>query len=118
MNHSDILKSSETKVSEMEILYGPKGLVFDQAARIATILLNTHFTAYDISIIAMSLNLAQVQGNPSNSENYVSAIVNVAFAAQFSTPEDDPAKKLAEEMVEIAKRFSPSEIKIVKEKAS
>jgi len=114
MNHLDTIKSSETKVIEMEILHGPKGLVFDKAARIATILLNTELTAYDISIIAAALNLAQIQGDPLNDENYVSSIVNVAFAAQFSLP-NNPAEELEKEIVEVAKRFAPSEINIVQE---
>ena len=117
MNHLDIIKSSETKASQMGILHGPQGLVFDKAARIATILLNTDLTAYEISIIALSLNLAKIQGNPANDENYVSAIVNAAFAAQFSVP-NNPVEEVEKGIVEIAKRFSPSEINLVQEKAS
>jgi len=117
MNHSDIIQSSTARINELEDLYGPKGLVFDQAARIATVMLNTHLTAYDISIIVMSLNLAQMQNNPSDPENYISAIVNVAFSAQFATPDDDQEEKLNEGIFEVKKRFSSSEISLVQEKA-
>ena len=117
MNHSDIIQSSTARINELEDLYGPKGLVFDQAARIATVMLNTHLTAYDISIIAMSLNLAQMQNNPNDPENYISAIVNVAFSAQFTTPDENQEEKLNEDIFELKKRFSSSEISLVQEKA-
>jgi len=107
MNHADILRSCATKVNELDSSFGPRELVFDRAARIATILLNIELTAYDISIITASLNLAQLQANRADPESYVSAIVNVAFAGQFAEPktkaDDIIDKGIAES---IAKSYS------------
>lgn len=106
MNHADILRSSASKVNELDSSYGPRELVFDRAAKIASILLDMQFNAYEISMITLALNLAHVQGNRTDPTNYVSAIVNVAFAGQFAQP-DAPVDNLTNEFAEIAKRFSP-----------
>jgi citrate lyase beta subunit len=90
MNHADILRASASKVNELDSSFGPRELVFDRAARIATILLDKHLTAYDVSMITTALNLAHMQGNRSDPTNYVSAIVNVALAGQFAIAEPDP----------------------------
>lgn len=87
MNHADILRSSASKVNELDSSYGPTELVFDRAAKIASILLDTQLSAYYVSMIAVALNLAHIQGNRMDSSNYVSAIVNVAFSGQFAQPD-------------------------------
>ena len=107
MNHADILRSCASKVNELDSSFGPRELVFDRAARIATILLNIELTAYDVSMIVTSLNLAQLQANRTDPESYVSAIVNVAFAGQFAAPSkeaDDIIDKGISES--IAKHYS------------
>jgi len=110
MNHADILRASASKVNELDNSFGPREFVFDRAARIATILLNIEFTAYDVSIIVTSLNLAQMQANRSNPENYVSTIVNVALAGQFAAPEDKIDDELMKGIEEIAKKYSPTKM--------
>jgi hypothetical protein len=110
MNHADILRESESKDNELDNSFGPREFVFDRAARIATILLNIEFTAYDVSIIVTSLNLAQMQANRSNPENYVSTIVNVALAGQFAAPEDKIDDELMKGIEEIAKKYSPTKM--------
>ena len=87
MNHADILRSSASKVNELDSSYGPRELVFDRAAKIASILLDTQLSAYDVSMITVALNLAHIQGNRMDASNYVSAIVNVAFSGQFAQPD-------------------------------
>ena len=107
MNHADILRACASKVNELDSSFGPRELVFDRAARIATILLNIELTAYDVSIITASLNLAHLQANRVDPDNFVSAIVNVAFAGQFAEPRtkaDDIIDKGISE--EIAKRYT------------
>jgi hypothetical protein len=90
MNHADILRASASKVNELDSSFGPRELVFDRAARIASILLDMQLTAYDVSMITTALNLAHMQGNRNDPTNYVSAIVNVALAGQFAIAEPDP----------------------------
>lgn len=107
MNHADILRSSATKVNELDSSYGPRELVFDRAARIASVLLDMNLTAYDVSMIVTSLNLAQLQTNRTDPESYVSSIVNLAFASQFAAPSkeaDDIINKGISEA--IAKKYS------------
>ena len=107
MNHADILRASASKVNELDSSFGPRELVFDRAARIATILLNIELTAYDVSMIVTSLNLAQLHANRNDPESYVSAIVNVAFAGQFAAPSKEADDIIDKGLSEaIAKKYS------------
>ena len=107
MNHADILRSSASKVNELASNYGPRELVFDRAARLASILLDKEFNAYEVSMITAALNLAHLQSNRSDPSNYVSAIVNVAFAGQFAGSSEQSTDELLQNIENIAKRFAP-----------
>ena len=106
MNHADILRASASKVNELDNSFGPRELVFDRAARIASALLDMHFTAYDISMITAALNLAHLQGNRNDPTNFVSTMVNVAFAAQFAGAESNPADVAKTNVQNFVRKFT------------
>jgi len=106
MNHADILRASASKVNELDSSYGPRELVFDRAARIATILLNIELTPYDVSIITASLHLAHLQSNRVDPDNFISAIVNVAFSGQFAEPRTKADDIVTKGMEDVFKNYT------------
>ena len=108
MNHSEVLQQSAVNINDLVNTYGPRELVFDRAAKLASILLNQEVSIYEVSMIVTALNLGHLQDNRSDPSNYVSAVSNLAFAAQFATPKNTGAEKdLFAGIEEIAKKFSP-----------
>lgn len=107
MNHSDVIKQSATQINDLINTYGPRELVFDRAAKMASLLLNQDITAYEVSMIVTALNLGHLQDNRADSRNYISAVTNLAFAAQFAIPETKNAERdMFAGIEEIAKKFS------------
>lgn len=106
MNHADVLRQSASAVNELTNAYGPREMVFDRAARLASILVNREVSPYEVAMITMALNLGHLQENRGDPKNYVSSIVNVAFAAQFgAATHPDPQQELFAGVEEIAKMF-------------
>lgn len=107
MNHTDVIRNSATMINDLVNNYGPRELVFDRAAKLASILLNQEITTYEVSMIVAALNLGHLQDNRANPHNYVSAVVNLAYSAQFAMPEvKEEDKDLFAGIEEIAKKFS------------
>lgn len=111
MNHADVIKQSATNINELTNRFGTRELVFDRAAKIASILLNKEITPYEVSMITMALNFGHLQENRADSYSYVSAVTNLAFAAQFASiekvkPTPLPEKELMDGLENIVKNFS------------
>ena len=111
MNHADVIRQSATQVNELIGNYGPREHVFDRAAKLASILLNQEITPYEVSMVVTALNLGHLQENRADSHNYVSALTNLAFAAQFAQPQQ-AEKDLFAGIEEIAKKFAPVSVRM------
>jgi len=86
----------------------------------ATLLLNTEITAYEIAMIHVATKMARLQESRTMDDHYVDAMNYMAFAAQFA-PIHEPPKvtqpiysvpgkavgMVEDDIAEIAKRFAP-----------
>jgi len=113
MNHGDVIRQSATQINELVGSYGPREHVFDRAAKLASILLNQEITPYEVSMIVTALNLGHLQDNRAEPHNYISAVTNLAFAAQFAMPEPKNAdQEMFAGIEEIAKKFAPVSVRM------
>lgn len=115
MNHAEVLNQSASNIIELTKKYGTRELVFHRASQLASLLLNRTVTPYEVTMITSALNLAHLQENRGDSHNYVSAIANMAFSAQFAAVEVNtadlaPEKDLFQGIEKIVKNFSPTGI--------
>jgi len=86
----------------------------------ASLLLNTEITAYEIAMIHVATKMARLQESRAMDDHYVDAMNYLAFAAQFA-PIHEPPKitqpiyspptktvgMVEDDIAEIAKRFAP-----------
>jgi hypothetical protein len=111
MNHAEVLNQSASTIIDLTKKYGTRELVFHRASQLASLLLNRTVTPYEVTMITSALNLAHLQENRADSHNYVSAIANMAFSAQFAavdvnTDKLAPEKDLFQGIENIVKNFS------------
>jgi hypothetical protein len=108
MNHAEVLNQSASAIIDLTKKYGTRELVFHRASQLATLLLNRIVTPYEVTMIASAINLAHLQENRGDSHNYVSAIANMAFSAQFAAVENPVVadRDLFEGIENIVKNFS------------
>lgn len=73
-------------MQEREPQYGNAILCFDRIANIATQILNTEITPYDVAMIHVATKLARMVESRDKDDSYIDAINYLAFAAQFAPP--------------------------------
>ena len=86
----------------------------------ASLMLNTEITAYEIAMIHVATKMARLQEARTLDDNYVDAMNYMAFAAQFAPVHEPPkitqpaynppplaVSMVEDDIVEIAKRFAP-----------
>jgi len=121
-NHTDILSQAIHLIRERGLQYGSVEACFDRTAKIATLLLNTEFTAYEIAMVHVATKMARLQESRTLDDNYVDAMNYLAFAAQFApiheppkvtepayrvpTMKVEPTGMVEDDVAEIAKRFA------------
>jgi hypothetical protein len=109
MDHKDILTQCAMTVNVRNVSYGDVDDMFANAAQIASLITGRKFTKYEITTVMEAVKLARRRVNPLLDDNYIDSINYTSFSGQFaheayggthSTKED-------EELVALAKRFSP-----------
>jgi hypothetical protein len=90
---------------------------FDRTAKLATILLNTEISAYEVVMVHVATKLARLQEARTLDDNYIDAMNYMAMAAQFApvhsepkftvSQEQEPVGIMEADIAEIAKRFAP-----------
>jgi hypothetical protein len=91
---------------------------FDRTAKLASTLLNTEISAYEVVMIHVATKLARLQEARTLDDNYIDAMNYMAMAAQFApvhsrptftlSQEQEPIGILEDDIAEIAKRFAPA----------
>jgi hypothetical protein len=87
--------------------YGSVEEMFDRASKLSTLLLDKQVTMYDIAIIMHSMKMAHLKSSRTLDDNYVKGINYLAFAAQFSTAEEQAKVALEEDIAAMARKFAP-----------
>lgn len=113
MNHLDILKASATTLGDRGRRYGSVEETFDRASKLATIMLDKQITMYDIAIIFHCMKMARLNGARTLDDNYIDGINYLAFAAQFSTSEEQAKLALEEDISAMARKFAPRKAQTV-----
>jgi hypothetical protein len=113
----DILKEAVKITRERGLQYGNVEQVFDRTAKMASIMLNTEITAYEIAMIQVAVKMARLQESRTLDDNYIDAMNYLSIAAQFAPVHSGPVFTQSTEqeaigivddgVVEIAKRFAP-----------
>jgi hypothetical protein len=116
-NHTDILKQAVHTLRERGLQYGNVEATFDRTAKLATILLNTEISAYEVVMVHVATKLARLQEARTLDDNYIDAMNYMAMAAQFApvhsepkftvSQEQEPVGIMEADIAEIAKRFAP-----------
>lgn len=117
MNYLDTLTSSVGSVRERDERFGPAEEVFNNTAKLASIMLGMKLTSYDIVTILRCLNDARKIRDRLGSEHYVENVNLEAFALQFATNEArqnlEARDRLESDMAaEVAKQFSPTSVNV------
>lgn len=86
---------------------------FDRASKLATIMLDKQITMYDIAIIFHCMKMARLNGARTLDDNYIDGINYLAFAAQFSTSEEQAKLALEEDISAMARKFAPRKAQTV-----
>lgn len=86
----------------------------------ASIMLNTEITPYEVTMIHVATKMARLQESRSLDDNYVDAMNYLSFAAQFAPVHETPkviqptynpqpltTGMVEDDIAEIAKRFAP-----------
>jgi len=116
-SHTDILKQAVLTLRERGSQYGSVEGTFDRAAKMATLMLNTEITAYEVAMIHVATKMARLQDARTLDDNYIDAMNYMAIAAQFApvhaepmfsqSKEQEPIGIVEADIAEIAKRFAP-----------
>ena len=117
-NHTDILKQAVLTLRERGSQYGSVEGTFDRAAKLASLLINTDITAYEVAMIHVATKMARLQEARTLDDNYIDAMNYMAIAAQFApvhaeptfsqSQEQEPVGIVEADIAEIAKRFAPA----------
>lgn len=97
--------------------YGSVEATFDRAAKLASLMLNTDITAYEVAMVHVATKMARLQEARTLDDNYIDAMNYMAIAAQFApvhaapefiaSKEQEPVGIMEADIAEIAKRFAP-----------
>jgi len=117
-NHKDILTQAIHTLRERGLQYGNVEETFDRTAKLASTLLNTEISAYEVVMIHVATKLARLQEARTLDDNYIDAMNYMAMAAQFAPIHAEPEFSVSKErepfgimeadIAEIAKRFAPA----------
>ena len=95
MNHKEILYKAAAILNERDQMYGDITPLFENAARLASIITGKEFSEYDISVVMESVKLARRRANPRVADHYIDNVNYTAFSAQFALNEHDGDKSAA-----------------------
>ena len=91
MHHKELLRTTLGTITQRGEEYGDVASSFTRAAVVASTILGKRMTAYDISVVMMSIKMSRLNNQPDHQDSWVDLIAYAAFAAQFSHSRNDPA---------------------------
>ena len=107
MKHTDLLTSAAGNLKSREDQFGPEEQAFDNAARIATVMLNKNITPHDITTVLMCLDLGRIPLSRTNDQNYVNLINNAAYVGQYSRAQSTILAGMTDEIADMAAKLAP-----------
>lgn len=106
MNHTDVLGEAIRILKERGEKYGDVQIMFERAAKLASILLDREVKTYEVVTIVKCLKDIRKITDRFNIEHYVDNINYEAFSYQLVTADYD--KSIEDDMTAaIAKKFAP-----------
>ena len=95
MNHKDILYKAASTLNDRGEMYGDISPLFDNAAKLASIITGKEFSKYDISVVMEAIKLARRRANPKLADHYIDNVNYTAFSAQFALNDIEGEKSAA-----------------------
>ena len=90
MHHKELLRTTLGTITKRGEEYGDVSPSFTRAAIIASTILGQRLTAYDISVVMMSIKMSRLNNQPDHLDSWVDLTAYAAFAAQFSQSRNAP----------------------------
>jgi len=84
MKHTDILVTATSTLKQREGLYGPAVEVFENAAKIASIICVKEVSAYDIAMIMTIVKMVRMRESRTEPDHYVDGVNYLAMAGEFA----------------------------------
>jgi hypothetical protein len=95
MNHKDVLYKAAEILNKRGAVYGDIDPLFENAAKLASIITGKEFSKYDISVVMESIKLARRRANFKLPDHYVDNVNYTAFSAQFALEDTEGEKPAA-----------------------
>jgi len=107
MNHKDVLYKAAEILNKRGETYGDIDPLFDNAAKLASIITGKEFSKYDISVVMESIKLARRRANFKLPDHYIDNVNYTAFSAQFALNDTEGEKvaAVATQPVEIGEPY-------------
>lgn len=86
MHYREVLKSALSITVQRGEEYGDALPSFVRAANIASAILGTKLTAFDIAVVMMAIKMSRLSHQRGHEDSWIDLAAYVAFAAQFSAP--------------------------------
>ena len=87
MHYRDVLKNALSITVQRGEEYGDALPSFVRAANIASAILGTKLTAFDIAVVMMSIKMSRLSHQRGHEDSWIDLAAYVGFAAQFSGPQ-------------------------------
>jgi len=84
MKHTEILEAATFTLKQREGLYGPAGGVFENIAKISSIICVKDISPYDVAMIIHVMKLVRMRENRTEADHYIDGVNYLAFAGEFA----------------------------------
>lgn len=95
MNHKETLYKAAEILNDRGATYGDIEPLFENAAKLASIITGKEFSKYDISVVMESVKMARRRANPRVADHYIDNVNYTAFSAQFAMKDTEGEKVAA-----------------------
>lgn len=84
MKHTEILAVATSTLKQREGLYGPAATVFENIAKISSIICVKDISPYDVAMIIHVMKLVRMRENRTEADHYIDGVNYLAFAGEFA----------------------------------
>jgi len=95
MNHKDVLYKAAETLNARGADYGDIEEMFNDVAKMASIVLGKDIIPYDVTTIMEMVKLRRRRTNPKLADNYIDNVNYTAFSAQFALSDNEGEKPAA-----------------------
>jgi hypothetical protein len=84
MKHTEILEAASSTLKQREGLYGPAAGVFENIAKISSIICVKEISPYDVAMIIHVMKLVRMRESRTEADHYIDGVNYLAFAGEFA----------------------------------